>query len=60
MPVKGEGFRLFSKEHPSTYPQNIAYKAAQMQDQALAHKFLRRIREASAAEARQTNTTEVQ
>jgi predicted DsbA family dithiol-disulfide isomerase len=59
MPVKSEGFKLFSKEHLSTYPQNIAYKAAQMQDQALANKFLRRIREASAAEARQTNTTEV-
>jgi putative protein-disulfide isomerase len=59
MPVKSEGFKLFSKEHPSTYPQNIAYKAAQMQDPALANKFLRRIREASAAEARQTNTVEV-
>ncbi len=59
MPVRSEGFKLFSKEHPSTYPQNIAYKAAQMQDQTLANKFLRRIREASAAEARQTNTTEV-
>jgi putative protein-disulfide isomerase len=59
MPVKSEGFKLFSREHPSTYPQNIAYKAAQMQDQALANRFLRRIREASAAEARQTNTTEV-
>lgn len=59
MPVKSEGFKLFSREHPSTYPQNIAYKAAQMQDQALANKFLRRIREASAAEARQTNITEV-
>jgi putative protein-disulfide isomerase len=30
-----------------------------MQDLTLANKFLRRIREASAAEARQTNTTEV-
>jgi putative protein-disulfide isomerase len=59
MPVKSEGFKLFSREHPSTYPQNIAYKAAQMQDPTLANKFLRRIREASAAEARQTNTTEV-
>lgn len=59
MPVKSEGFKLFSREHPSTYPQNIAYKAAQMQDQALANRFLRRIREASAAEARQTNITEV-
>lgn len=59
MPVKSEGFKLFSREHPSTYPQNIAYKAAQMQDQALADIFLRRIREASAAEARQTNIAEV-
>jgi len=59
MPVRSEGFKLFSREHPSTYPQNIAYKAAQMQGQVLADKLLRRIREASAAEARQTNTTEV-
>jgi len=59
MPVKAEGFKLFSREHPSTYPQNIAYKAAQMQDQVLANRLLRRIREASAAEAKQTNTTEV-
>ena len=59
MPVKSDGFKLFSREHPSTYPQNIAYKAAQMQNQALAHKFLRRIREASAAEAKQTNKIEI-
>lgn len=59
MPVQSEGFKLFSKKYPSTYPQNIAYKAAQIQDQALANRFLRRIREASAAEARLTNTTEV-
>lgn len=59
MPVKVEGFKLFTKEHPSTYPQNIAYKAAQMQDQGLADRFLRRMREASAAEALQTNLTEV-
>lgn len=59
MPVRSEGFKLFSDEHPSTYPQNIAYKAAQMEDQALADKFLRRMREASAAEAMQTNRNEV-
>jgi len=59
MPVKSEGFRLFSNEYPSTYPQNIAYKAAQMEDQNLADRFLRRIREASAAEARQTSQLEV-
>jgi len=59
MPVQSEGFKLFSREHTSTYPQNIAYKAAQMQDQTLANRLLRRIREASAAEAKLTNTTEV-
>lgn len=59
MPVQPEGFCLFTNEHPSTYPQNIAYKAAQLQDPALADKFLRRVREASAAEARQTNKNEV-
>lgn len=59
MPVKAEGFKLFSKENPSSYPQNIAYKAAQMQDEAKANRFLRRMREASAAEAKVTSTTEV-
>ena len=59
MLVKSEGFSLFSNEYLSTYPQNIAYKAAQMENEELANKFLRRIREASAAEARQTNKTEV-
>ncbi len=55
MPVGTDGFELFTDEHPSSYPQNIAYKAAQMQSEELANKFLRRIREATATEARQTN-----
>lgn len=59
MPVKADGFKLFSNDHPSSYPQNIAYKAAQMEDEKLADKFLRRMREASEAEARQTNREEV-
>jgi predicted DsbA family dithiol-disulfide isomerase len=59
MPVRVDGFKLFSLEQPSTYPQNIAFKAAQMQDEVKASRFLRRIREASAAEAQQTNLTEV-
>jgi predicted DsbA family dithiol-disulfide isomerase len=59
MPVKSEGFHLFSNEYPSTYPQNIAYKVAQMENQVLADKFLRRMREASATEARQTSKKEV-
>ena len=59
MPVRTEGFQLFTEKDRSTYPQNIAYKAAQMENYELADKFLRRIREASAAEARQTNKQEV-
>lgn len=55
MPVRTDGFELFTDQHPSSYPQNIAYKAAQMQSQERANKFLRRIREATATEARQTN-----
>jgi predicted DsbA family dithiol-disulfide isomerase len=59
MPIRTEGFNLFADEYPSTYPQNIAYKAAQMEDEVLANKFLRRIREASEAEAKQTSRLEV-
>jgi len=59
MPVRVDGFKLFTEEQTSTYPQNIAYKAAQMQDETLANRFMRRMREATATEARQTNLTEV-
>ena len=30
MPVQTEGFRLFTAETLSTYPQNVAYKAAEL------------------------------
>ncbi len=59
MPVKGTGFTLFSRDYPSTYPQNIAYKAAQMVDQKKADRFLRRMREASAAEYLMTSHPDV-
>jgi putative protein-disulfide isomerase len=59
MPVETKDYHLFTNEYPSTYPQNIAYKAAQMEDEVLANRFLRRIREASSAEGRQTNAIEV-
>lgn len=59
MPVDTKDLHLFTNEHTSTYPQNIAYKAAQMEDEALANRFLRRLREASSAEGRQTNAVEV-
>jgi putative protein-disulfide isomerase len=59
MPVKTEGFRLFTVETTSTYPQNIAFKAAELTSPGLASRYLRRIREASAAEARETGRPEV-
>ena len=58
MPVRTEGFRLFTAETVSTYPQNIAYKAAELTDPTLAPRYLRRLREASAAEARETGRRE--
>ncbi|AHF04245.1 DSBA oxidoreductase [Marichromatium purpuratum 984] len=59
MPVRTEGFRLFSAETVSTYPQNIAYKAAELTDPERAPRYLRRLREASATEARETGRREV-
>lgn len=59
MPVDAKNFSLFSSEYYSTYPMNIAYKAAQMEDKKLAKKFLRRIREAVSAEGKQTNRIEI-
>lgn len=59
MPVRVEGFRLFTAETVSTYPQNIAFKAAELTNPGLAARYLRRLREASAAEARETGRQEV-
>lgn len=59
MPVRIEGFRLFTAETVSTYPQNIAFKAAELTKPGLAARYLRRLREASAAEARETGRQEV-
>jgi predicted DsbA family dithiol-disulfide isomerase len=60
MPIMAEGFNLFSKEFPSTYPQNIAYKAAQIADPDKADAFLRRLREATESEAKVTSNPDVQ
>lgn len=59
MPVTTNTLELFSEEYPSSYPQNIAYKAAEFEDQRLADAFLRKIREATAVSAKQTNRDEV-
>jgi putative protein-disulfide isomerase len=47
MTVQVEGFRLFSRDSYSTYPQNIPYKAAQISNAELATRYLRRMREAT-------------
>jgi predicted DsbA family dithiol-disulfide isomerase len=59
MPVNAEAFNLFSDEHPSTYPMNIAYKAAQLVDEEAANIYLRLMREATIFDGRLTNRTEV-
>lgn len=59
MPVLIEGFQMFDSETVSTYPQNIAYKAVELCNPELAARFLRRMREAAAAEARVTGRREV-
>ena len=59
MPINAEGFHLFSQAHPSTYPQNIAYKAAQLADPDKADFFLRRLREATLTEGKVTSDPDV-
>lgn len=59
MPVESRNFAMFSEAYPSTYPQNIAYKAAQKSDPQKADQFLRRMREASAAEAQLTSREDI-
>jgi len=59
MPVQVEGFRLFTADIVSTYPQNIAFKAAELTNPALAARYLRRLREAAAAEAREIGRQDV-
>lgn len=60
MPVKTEGFRMFTDEDVSTWPMCEAYAAARLLDEGLAARYLRRLREANAAEALQANRVEVQ
>ncbi|MFX1393292.1 MAG: DsbA family protein [Promethearchaeota archaeon] len=60
MPVDSNVFQDLKGELMSTYPANIAYKAAQMQDQDLADKFLRRLREGAIAERKLIHKIEIQ
>ncbi len=60
MPVDERGFPRIAGDFTSTYPANIAVKAAAFQGRDKAARFLRRLREAAAAEARQIHREEVQ
>lgn len=59
MPVQEQGFHLFDKEHPSTIPQCLAYIAARQcvseENKDAAHRYLRVIQQATAAEAVRTS-----
>jgi len=43
----------------STWPSNVAYKAAQLQDEALADRYLRRLREVAATEGAGLDSVEL-
>lgn len=60
MPVYERVWHDVKDEFRSTYPASIAYKAAEFQDEELAKKFLRRLREAAAAEGQAIHRPEVQ
>lgn len=60
MPVRTAGFRMFTDQDRSTWPMCEAYEAARLVDEKLAARYLRRLREANAAEALQVNRVEVQ
>jgi protein-disulfide isomerase-like protein with CxxC motif len=66
MPVTEHNIRLFSEEHRSTYPQNMAYITAKLccgdftdNDLSRANRFLRRLQEATAVEGLQTSHIDV-
>ncbi len=60
MPVDEQVFYDIKDDMFSTYPANIAYKAAEFQDVELAKKFLRRMREGAAARREAIQRIEVQ
>jgi protein-disulfide isomerase-like protein with CxxC motif len=67
MPVCEHGFHLFSQEHPSTIPQNLAYLAARVYEArygnevkpGAARHYLRHLQEATAVDAVVTNDADV-
>lgn len=60
MPVDSSVFYEIKDSFVSTYPANMAVKAAQLQDKDLAKRYLRRLREAAAAERKHIHLLHVQ
>jgi len=60
MPVDARVWIDMKDEFRSTWPANIAFKAAEMQDREKANRYLRRLREATAAEHQFIHRREVQ
>ena len=58
MPINMDGFCLFSEEHTSSLPLNLAYKAAQLAAPALADRFLYNLRYATIVDTRPTTHLE--
>lgn len=54
LPINMDGFRLFSRERRSSYPLNLAFKAAELAAPAAAGRFLYNMRFATIAETRPT------
>ncbi len=59
MPVNCKDMSLYSERYPSSFPQNIAYKAAKRLNPDAAKHFLRRIREATFIESKRTSQIDV-
>lgn len=59
MPVKEEGLAIFSEEDPSSFMESMAFKAGQVQDQKKAKFLLRRIREESLIEGRDSSSKDL-
>lgn len=58
LPMNMDNFALFDSEHRSSYPLNIAYKAALLSSKEKAHSFLYRLRYATIYQCRQTTSQE--
>ena len=57
MPINMTNLQLFSVEHTSSLPLNLAYKAAQLVDESKADLFLYNLRYATIVECRPTTQT---